>query len=93
MTFRNIQFILRFFPGRTQIRDKSASEGGRRERRLFQVEEFDVAFDQNSWNFCIGEVVVLVHADQQGIPGDSFGSGPPESDLPVPEATLLVALC
>ena len=34
---------------------------------------------------------VLVHADQQGIPGDSFGSGPPESDLPVPEAAFLVA--
>ena len=39
---------------------------------------------------CIGEVVVLVHTDQQSIPGDSFGSGPPESDLPVPEAAFLV---
>ena len=40
---------------RSQIRDKSASEDGRRERRLFQVEKFDVAFDQNSQNVCIGE--------------------------------------
>ena len=52
---------------------------------------FDVTLNQNSRNFCIGEVVVFVHANQQGIPGDSFGSGPPESDLPVPEAALLVA--
>ena len=70
---------------------KAASRG--RQRVLFEVQKLNCDFKKLHRQVGIGEIAIAVVPNHQGVSGDAFALGPPESDLPVPEAAFLVTLC
>jgi len=63
---------------------------GLRQWFLGEVEETDAVSEQLDGEIAVGEVTVLVGTDDQRIPSDAVHVRQLESDLPVPEPTVLV---